>query len=54
MVCDAIDARTAYRVSSWDACSIVAAQRAGCEVLYPEDLHAGRSLGAVQVVNPLG
>ena len=41
-----------YRMSFWDALIVDAAQRAGCEVLYSEDLSAGQVYGQARVVNP--
>lgn len=52
LVCDAVNARDAYQLSFWDACIIVAAERAGCGVLYTEDLNHGQQYGSVRAVNP--
>jgi predicted nucleic acid-binding protein len=45
-----------HSISVWDAFIVQAALEAGCEVLYSEDLQAGRrfsgSRGALEVVNP--
>jgi len=46
----AIEAR--YRLSFWDALIVQAAQAAGVETLYSEDLSHGQSYGSVTVVNP--
>ena len=40
------------RISFWDAMIVRAAESAGCEVLYPEDLSHGQEYGGVLVVNP--
>jgi predicted nucleic acid-binding protein len=40
-------------VVSWDALVIHAAQAAGAEVLYSEDLADGQDYDGVTVVNPL-
>jgi predicted nucleic acid-binding protein len=49
----ALDLEKRYRVSFWDALIIHAAQVAGAEVLYSEDLSDGQRYGDVRVVNPL-
>lgn len=36
----------------YDALIIAAAIEAGCDVLYTEDMQHGRSIGAVNIVNP--
>ncbi|NEW92758.1 PIN domain-containing protein [Rhodopseudomonas sp. BR0M22] len=41
-----------HRVSFYDALIVAAAQEAGCEVLYSEDLQHGRSFGTLRVENP--
>jgi predicted nucleic acid-binding protein len=41
-----------FRVSCWDAAIIAAAERAGAETLYSEDLNDGQRYGNVTVVNP--
>lgn len=43
--------RTA-QLSLWDAAIITAAQRAGCERLYSEDLNAGQVFEGVTVIDP--
>jgi predicted nucleic acid-binding protein len=42
----------ADRVNFYDALIVCAAQQAGCERLYSEDLQAGRRFGRLRVVNP--
>ena len=49
----ALDLEKRYRVSFWDALIIHAAQVAGAEVLYSEDLPDGQRYGDVRVDNPL-
>lgn len=41
-----------HRLSGWDALVIEAAQQAGCDTLYTEDLQAGQRFGDLEVVNP--
>ena len=48
----ALDLAARQRLSTWDAMVIHAAQEAGCDTLYSEDLQNGRRFGALQVVNP--
>jgi predicted nucleic acid-binding protein len=42
-----------HRLSGWDALILRAAQQADCDVLFSEDLQAGRRFGRIEVVNPL-
>ena len=49
----ALDLEDRYKVSFWDALIIHAAQAAGAELLYSEDLSDGQRFGDVRVVNPL-
>jgi predicted nucleic acid-binding protein len=49
---EALDLEERYRISFWDALVIQAAQRAGAELIYSEDLSDGQEYGAVRVVNP--
>lgn len=48
----AVDLNRLDSVSFWDALVIRAAEHAGCDTLYSEDLQAGRRFGPVRVVNP--
>ena len=41
-----------YQISFWDALILAAADSAGAEVLYTEDLNDGQDYGAVRVKNP--
>jgi len=40
------------KLSFWDALVVVAAVRGGAEILFSEDLQAGRILAGVRIVNP--
>lgn len=51
-VLQALDIGTRYKINFWDALIVNAAEEAGCEVLYSEDLSAGQHYGSVLVVNP--
>ena len=52
-ILEALDLEARYQVSFWDALVIQAAQAAGAEILYSEDLSDGQRYGTVQVRNPL-
>jgi predicted nucleic acid-binding protein len=52
-ILEALDLEARYQVSFWDALVLQAAQAAGCEILYSEDLSDGQRYGTVQVRNPL-
>jgi predicted nucleic acid-binding protein len=51
-ILEALDLAERYRISSWDALVIQAAQVAGATILYSEDLSGGQLYGSVRVVNP--
>ncbi len=48
----AVDLNRLDTVSFWDALVIRAAEHAGCDTLFSEDLQAGRRFGPTRVVNP--
>lgn len=48
----ALDLVEQHRFSIYDALIVAAAQRAGCDVLYTEDLHHGQMIGGLSVRNP--
>ena len=48
----AIHIQKRYQLSYWDALIISAAQMAGCEYLFSEDLNEGQRYGNVVVSNP--
>ncbi|WP_157899475.1 hypothetical protein [Luteitalea pratensis] len=52
-ILEALELEARYQVSFWDALVIQAAQVAGAEVLYSEDLADGQRYGTVRVKNPL-
>jgi predicted nucleic acid-binding protein len=52
-VLEALELEKRYRISFWDALVIHAAESAGADILYTEDLSDGQLYGAVRVVNPL-
>jgi predicted nucleic acid-binding protein len=47
-----LEVQERYRLSFWDGMIVQAAESAGCEVLYSEDLSHGQEYGGVLVVNP--
>jgi len=49
----ALEVESRFQISFWDALIIQAAESAGAEILYSEDLAAGQQYGKVRVVNPL-
>ena len=46
----ALSKRYGFRI--YDSLIVAAAEQAGCETLYSEDLHHGQSIGKVKIVNP--
>ena len=52
LILDAWEIRNRHSVSHWDATILAAAQRAGCQILYSEDMNHGQDYGGVRVVNP--
>lgn len=48
----ALELEERYRISFWDALMVHAAQSAGAETLYSEDLSDGQTYGGVRVKNP--
>jgi predicted nucleic acid-binding protein len=41
-----------YEISHWDGLVLTAAERAGLDILYTEDLNHGQTYGSVRVCNP--
>jgi predicted nucleic acid-binding protein len=48
----ALETEVRYQISFWDAMIVQAAESAGCEVLYSEDLSHGQKYNGVLVINP--
>jgi len=48
----AIDLQRSQQISFWDALIVHAALRAGCSILYSEDLQTGRRIQGLEIVNP--
>ena len=49
---EALQLAVRHQLSVWDAMIVQAALQAGCDVLFSEDLQAGRRFGPLEVVNP--
>ena len=52
-ILEALEMEKRFRISFWDALVIHAAETAGADVLYTEDLSDGQTYGTVRAVNPL-
>jgi predicted nucleic acid-binding protein len=52
-ILEALEFESRYRVSFWDALVLQAANAAGADLVYSEDLSDGQVYGNVRVVNPL-
>jgi predicted nucleic acid-binding protein len=52
LIRDAIQLATRYQISYFDARVVAAARRAGCSVMYSEDLNHGQNYAGVLVTNP--
>ena len=48
----AIDLHRLHGLSFWDSLNLRSAKQAGCNVLFSEDLQAGRELLGLRIVNP--
>lgn len=53
MVSRAVELKSLYQISFWDASIMAAAESAGCRRLLTEDLNEGQIYGSIRVVNPL-
>ncbi len=51
-VIEAIATARRYNISHWDSLILVAADKAGLELVYTEDLNHGQTYGSVRVCNP--
>ena len=52
LVLSALEIRQRFDISYWDAAILAAAQIAGCDVVYSEDLSHTQDYGGVHVQNP--
>ena len=53
LIDQAIDCSILNRISFWDALILSCAIAAHCDVLWTEDLSAGRTIAGVRIENPL-
>jgi len=53
MIMEAIDLHRVEGHSFWDSLIVVAAETAGCTLLFSEDFSPGRSIGKIAIKNPL-
>jgi predicted nucleic acid-binding protein len=51
-ILQALDLKSRYHISFWDALIVQAAETAGTTTLYSEDLSHHEKFGAVRIVNP--
>ncbi len=49
---EALHVRNRYRVSWYDSLIVAAAIKAGCSILYTEDLQDGQQFGGLRIENP--
>ena len=52
MVKRAVDTHEIYQISYWDSLIVSAAERAGCSIIFSEDLSAGQTYHNILVNNP--
>jgi len=50
----AVEIKTAYQISFWDANIISSAESADCDIILSEDLNDGQLYAGIQIVNPFG
>jgi len=48
----AIDLKRKHKLSFYDSLIVVSAKRSGCNILYTEDLHAGKFDRELEIINP--
>lgn len=53
MVSRAVELKSLYQISFWDASILAAAESTGCSRLLTEDLNDGQMYGSIRVMNPL-
>jgi len=52
MVRRAVELKSLYQLSFWDASILASAESAGCRILYSEDLNVDQVYGTIRVINP--
>jgi len=53
IILSAAELTTSASISIWDALIVTAAQTAGCNEVWTEDMQDGRKFGELEIVNPL-
>ena len=53
LVLRAVGIRDAFQLSYWDGLILAAAERAGCDTLYSEDLSHGQEYAGIRCINPV-
>lgn len=54
LIMRSLEIYSAYKIDFWDSCIISAAEKAGCDVIYSEDLNAGQIYSGIELSNPFG
>ena len=52
LILNGIGIKRKYKISFWDALIVAAARRAGCKILFTEDLSHGMKIAGIEIVNP--
>lgn len=52
LVVEAVNIKERWQLSYWDSLILAAAERAGCEKVYSEDMSDGQCYGSLTVCNP--
>jgi len=52
LILNGIGIKRKYKISFWDALIVAAARRAGCKILFTEDLSHGMEIAGIEIVNP--
>jgi len=52
LILNGIGIKRKYKISFWDALIVAAAQRAGCKILFTEDLSHRMKIADIEIVNP--
>jgi len=52
LILNGISIKRKYKISFWDALIVAASRRAGCKILFTEDLSHGMRIEGIEIVNP--
>jgi len=52
LILNGISIKRKYKISFWDALIVAASRRAGCKILFTEDLSHGMKIEGIEIVNP--